>query len=324
MQLKNGDRITGKIISENTNEVVVTTTWLKDVTVPISQIEKREKIPVPAVPLAATNSVAQTGTNVVARSGTNAVTKTVGPPIQPKPPKRWNFDAQLGVNLQFNQKSSELYYSTIKANYIGLRYRDIFDYKANYGRTDGTNVTADNMNGSARTEYDLTPNKRAFLFNAVGAGYDEIRKIDFTYDESVGVGYKFIDQTNFVFSADSGLNYQEEFFHQQITTSTATNGTRKVIITNPPSKDYMSLRFGETAVWKINSRMNWDEKMEFYPRLTSWSDYRLRVESNLSYKINLDGHLYLNLTFIDAYDTKPAANVTQNDLQIRSTLGVKF
>ena len=50
--------------------------------------------------------------------------------------------------------------------------------------------------------------------------------------------------------------------------------------------------------------------------------YRFRFESNLRYA--LMNYLFFTLTVLDQYDTEPPAGVGPNDLQVRSTLGVKF
>src|ERR1700733_3131988 len=42
LHLRNGDRIAGAIISENTNEVKLSTVWSRELTVPVAQIESRE------------------------------------------------------------------------------------------------------------------------------------------------------------------------------------------------------------------------------------------------------------------------------------------
>jgi len=42
LHLRNGDRITGTISSEDTNRVVLSTPWIKEVIVPAAQISKRE------------------------------------------------------------------------------------------------------------------------------------------------------------------------------------------------------------------------------------------------------------------------------------------
>ena len=291
--LKNGDRVTGTITLEKTNEVIIATTWAKEVAIPLSMIDKREKITV-----AQTNAPAQ-----IAGKMPDKLLIPIVPP--PSPTNRWHFELQLGVNVELNQQDSELYYTSIKGSYTGLRLRDMLDYKANYGKLDGV-VSANNMYGSIRSEYDLTDNKRAFLFNVAGGGYDLVRKIDSTYDESFGVGYKVLQQTNFTFTVDSGLNYQEQYF------------------TNQTSESYIALREDEQTTWKISPTVSWDQKLEFYPRLNWFGEYRARFESNLSFKLTPAGHLYLNLTVIDAYDTLPASGVTRNDFQLRSSVGVKF
>ncbi len=341
LHLKNGDHLTGKIAVEDLSKVVLITTWSTNVVVPLSAIDKREKIP--ETPPAATITLPGDNTNhpaaVVTTNGAPAKPATttvmsngvavikVGtnlPPITAKPPKRWNFDTQVGLNLQYNKKESELFYGAFKANYGFEQFRQIIDFKVNYGKSAGV-ISANNMYLNYRDEYDITKNKRAFLFNAVGAGEDQIRKIHSYFDESFGTGYKFIDHTNFVLSGDTGLNYQRQYLYNKVTKNSA------------------SMRFGEVLTWKINPRLTFDQKFEFYPTLASFDefhskatatvphpavaglgDYRARFEANVSYKLNATGNIYCNLTMIDAYDTKPAAGVTQNDLQIRIALGMKF
>ena len=304
LQLKNGDRLTGKIASETTNHVVFTTTWSNNITIPIDWITKREPVIV---------AVVATNPPVVPTPVTIPAPKPP-PPVAPvvllsKKPQLWHYEAQVGLNLQFNQVTSQLYYGALKAMYTGELWRDMMDLKVNYGKVrNGTNdtVSANNLITSWRVEHDVNKTKRAFVFNAVDAGYDQVRQIHFTYDESAGAGYKFIDRPNFIAAGDTGANYQKEYFYQQV------------------EKDYFSLRLAEMITWKINPRLNWDEKLEFYPRLTSWSQYRFRFESNLAYKLNSSGNLFLALGFIDQYDTEPAKNVSRNDLQVRSSLGLKF
>src|SRR5690349_1130643 len=58
--LRNGDRITGTLTSEDTNRVVLSTPWIKELAIPAGQISKREgvaltqKPPAPAVGAGAT------------------------------------------------------------------------------------------------------------------------------------------------------------------------------------------------------------------------------------------------------------------------------
>jgi len=65
-----------------------------------------------------------------------------------------------------------------------------------------------------------------------------------------------------------------------------------------------------------------DEKFEFFPRVDEWEKYRLRFESNLRYA--LLANLSFVVTVLDQYDTQPALTVTKNDLQLRSSISLKF
>lgn len=317
LQLKNGDRLTGKIASETTNHIVLTTTWSNNITIPIDWITKREPVVVAVV---ATNPP-------VAPAPVVIPAPKPAPPVAPvvllaKKPQLWHYEAQAGVNLQYNQLTSQLYYGALKAMYIGDLWRDTMDLKVNYGKVqNGTNdtVSANNLMTSWRVEHDVNKAKRAFVFNVVDGGYDQIRQIHFTYDESIGAGYKFIERPNLIATGDTGANYQKEYFYERVDT---TRSGKLIFSQNNP--DYFSLRLAEMISWKINPRLTWDEKLEFYPRLNSFFQYRFRFESNFAYKLNSSGNLFLALGFIDAYDTQPASGVSRNDLQVRSSLGLKF
>jgi hypothetical protein len=329
LQLRNGARVTGEMISLDATFVTITNAVLGKFAVPVVEIRRLERkdtgqgpgtttaLPPPAaatnLPPAAqaapTNQPPQAAAapkppaTTVAPPATTKPLAAQPPPVKPKPPKRWVFDGQLGADLQFNGNDRQIYYGRAKWTYGKDRFRSILDYLANYGKTDGI-LSANDMNGSARVELDVAKTKRVFLFNAVGAGYNEIRKIDVSYEDSFGLGYKLIDRTNLTLNADTGLNYQRQYF---------SDGT---------SKDYGAFRLGELMAWKISSKWFLDEKFEFYPRFTDIGEYRMRFEANLRYL--LSHSLNLNITLIDQYDTQPAVNVTRNDLLVRATLGFKF
>jgi hypothetical protein len=196
-----------------------------------------------------------------------------------------------------------LYTGDFKADYGDpkTRFRHTFDYHVRYGKVDNV-PSANNMNGLIRTEFDIA--KKIFIFNAAGAGYDHIRKIDFSYEDSFGIGYTLIKMTNFVLSVDGGVNYQKQFF------------------SNGQEPEVFSPRLGEKSSWKISSKFEVSQTFEFYPRSGDFEDYRLRAEGILRYLLN--DHISLNLRVAEIYDTRPAPGVTPNDLQINSTIGFRF
>src|SRR5437868_6717236 len=57
LHLRNGDRIKGSILSENTNAVTLSTVWIKELAVPLAEIEKREILPVATISATNANSI---------------------------------------------------------------------------------------------------------------------------------------------------------------------------------------------------------------------------------------------------------------------------
>jgi hypothetical protein len=331
LHLRNGDRLSGRLLSETTNTVVISTAFSEKVSIGKDLVERREEVATPntasvtnqpaAVSPAKTPQVPATGvaselvpTNKPSMAQAAGGAKT--PETKPKKPEpslfhkflsEWQGEAQLGANLGFSTKDREAFTGHIKLvnNHkfvpIERNLRNILDYDVSYSTTDG--VLADNrMEGTWKTEYDLS--KRFIIYNALDAGYDEVRGIDLQYDFGPGVGYKWVVLTNFVFKTELGGNYQEQYFVHDKQTS------------------IYSLRLAEDAWWQITKKVRWDEKVEFYPNVEDFTAYRIRLETNLSYL--LKDNLTLSLNVVDLYDTTVPVGVSNNDLQIRSLIGIKF
>lgn len=320
LHLHNGDRISGRILNETPASLELATAFAEKVTVLKTLIDRREIKAALSSTAASTNAPAKPAapaTGVASElTPTNKPPATAAAPQPSKPPKpslfrrfisEWRGEAQLGANLGFSTKDRETFtgHMQLTQNHrfgngdTGLR--NILDYDVAYGTTE--EVLSDNrMEGSVKTEYDLS--KRFLVYNNVVAGYDEIRSIDLQYDFGPGFGYKWVVLTNFVLKTELGGDYQEQFFAQDTTTSR------------------YSLRLSEDMWWQITPKLRWDEKAEFFPELDKVGEYRLRLETNLSYLFK--ENLTLSLNVVDQYDTAVPSGVSKNDLQIRSLLGIKF
>ena len=325
LELKNGDRITGQILSETNNRVVLSNAWSKEFSIPLAEIAKRTAVALPTNAVAATvttnAAIAATQTNVPAKTNGVALAKAIAAtntlfnsPLL----KNWHGDIQAGVDLTFSERNRQVYNAKAKIIYAKNRFKTVFDYDMTYGRsqveeldlstanpTDTHTVSttdANRMNGSVKTDYDLT--KKWYVYNLAGMGYDEIRKIDLRYEIGPGLGYHLIQWTNFFLNVELGATYQKEER------------------ADDTELDTFFGRLAENATWKITPRLSWDEKFEYMPRIEDPGHYRIRFETNLRYAMLQN--VFLNLSVIDVYDSRPANRVHKNDLQIRSSVGVKF
>jgi putative salt-induced outer membrane protein YdiY len=290
IHLRNGDRITGVIISESTNTMVLSNALSHSIVIPQKSIQRRESVTAP--PLVNTGIAVAVAPAPAPAPATNAARKAS---------LVWGGEIQLGADLGFSEKNRQLYTGRAKVNltYDGLR--NLFDYSFSYGRNDGI-VSANRMDGSIKSDYDLT--RRLYVYNLAGAGYDEIRRIDLRYESGPGLGYHFVRRTNFIFKTEAGVNYQAQYLADETET------------------EKFFFRFAEEASWKITPKLSFDEKFEFFPQVEDFSLYRFRFESNLRYA--LLNNLFFTVTVIDQFDSNPAEGIGPNDLQVRSTIGVKF
>ena len=307
LHLRNGDRIAGKIIFESTNELKLSTVWSKEVTVPVSQIERRETTSAAKAEAGAGKTIVTTNAEVFVTAVNTNIAKTNVVAVVPWF-KQWKGEVSVGVDYARGATDRELYYTKDTLTYSHpyasdpkLFFRNIFNYTAEYGKTAGV-LSANDMGGSSKTDFDVNP--RVYVYNLGAASYDLIRKIDLHYEDGPGAGYHLFKGTNFNLNAEAGANYQVEYRSD----NTSTHD--------------VYYRLAEDAALKVNKQMNFTEKFEFFPRATNLGQYRLRFESNLSYALLLN--LSLNLTTIDFYDTQPATGVPPNDFQLRTSLGMKF
>jgi putative salt-induced outer membrane protein YdiY len=322
LHLRNGDRVAGRILSEDATNVVLSTGWIARLPVPVAAIERRETV---SAPSAQTNAPAQP--QPAPTPPETAKPKTVAPQTpaptaaparagapetaaatRPAPPKRWKAQVSLGTDLQFGARDRELFYGRAKLTYE-LPYarnprrffRGIADYSVDYGRTDGTKST-DRMFGSLKTDFDV--GERVFVYNLFGAGYDSVRKIDLQYEVGPGAGYRLFTKPKFALNLEAGATYQAQ----------ERSGS--------PSVRQFYGRLAEDFTWKLHPRVTWIEKAEWFPSFEEAGEFRLRVESSLSF--GLWQNLALKFSVLDLYDTKPARGVNPNEVLVRSSLEITF
>jgi len=287
-QLRNGDRVSGEIAAETADGLTLKTPWGGIIGVPGREIVSGRLIPAPAngsVPPAVLTPVA-------------TPSPQGGPPTKTH---KWIGEIQAGVDLLFSERNRELYSGRAKITHTYGLLRNLFDYQFTYGESEDE-LTDNRMFASLKTDVDL--NRRLYVYNLGGAAYDEIRKIDFQWETGPGLGYHWLRRTNIVFNTEAGFNYQAQYLEDNV--------ERKILY----------LRLAEDATWKITPKLSIDEKFEYFPSTEDFSDYRMRFESNLRFAIV--NNLSFIVTVLDTYETQTAQGVPRNDLQIRSSIGVKF
>ena len=325
--LRNGDRLTGTIVEEDATRVVLTNQVIGRVQVPVSQIEKREPVVVTvgAQPSYPPNTNAPSGLllprpsleqskryeELVDLFKTGRITagqfekrraEIFGPVVPGRGgPKQWSGEVLSGIDLGYGANTRQYFSGRFKLSYTDTRLRNAYDSLFSYGRTDGE-LSANRLDAMDKVDYDLS--RRHYLYGLAGAGYDELRKIDYNLQAGTGAGRRLVIRTNFIFNAEMGGNYQLQNFQEGM------------------DSDLFYYRLAEDLKWSISPKVTFDEKLEYKPQWNDLGEFKIRGEVNLRYW--LLNNLSLNVTVIDHYDTRVATGVDENDLQILSSVGVKF
>lgn len=303
LHLKNGDQLSGKVVSEDTSKVTLATDWAKKLQIPLDQIASRSvSNPPPAVVVAAApppKPEPQPPVKVVAKAAPT-----------PKPPHKryWKTDTQIGLDVLYSNVKSQTYFGQFKLGYQRpyeddprRSFRNDFAYNVAYGKTDG--VVSDNrMSGSVSSELDFA--KNLFAYSLMSVGYDKVRLIDRQCEIGPGLGLHLFHTPKFEANSTLGMNYQS----RQLSDSTT-------------EEDFYH-RVGFNSNWRITDRVSVNDSLEYLIDIQDMSQYRGRAEVNLKYK--LLENVSINFTVSDLYDTQSAPNVDQNEFRVRSSLGVTY
>ena len=298
LRLKNGDSLSGAILSETEGRIRLRHSVLGEIQLPVAEVVGREILP-------ASGSLARTNAVVPIDPKLTEVQFAVPKPTPPAPvaakPKHWNFDLQAGLDLGFGATDRQLYNLRAKAVHTLGRLRNSFDYMFTFGKTDGVK-SADRMDALLKTDYDLRG--RYFLYDLGGVGYDDVRRINLRYEIGPGVGYHVLRRDKLKLNVELGGNYQ---VHE------LSDGSRS---------ESFFYRIAEDSFWQVTPKLSFDQRLEFFPGIADMEQYRLRFEGNMRYALR--SNLYLTMTALDLYDNRPARGVVKSDLQLRSSVGLKF
>jgi putative salt-induced outer membrane protein len=316
LHLQNGDRLTGTFVAEDATHVTLDTV-LGRVRIPRPLVHHRELSAEPAAP---TSQPAPdtSGANAAPEKRPVPAPAKATPSAQatpealassPNAPRKDRFlrnvhgSIQVGTDLGFGTKDRQLYTARAQATYAKNRLQNGLDFNVAYGKTD-KELSANRLNGEMRTTLDFGQDRKAYAFNIAAAGYDQIRKIELSYDEGAGLGYKPLSRSNLVASLEAGGQYHQYLY------------------TDRTSKENISTSFGQALTWNISRKLIFKQKAQFLPDVNDFGDYRLRIDASLSYP--LWKSLTLNLNLIDLFDSRPPRGVRRNDLTIQSSLGITF
>lgn len=328
--LKNGDRLTGEITSQNDRRVVLKTAITGRITIPRDQVDKIMTAAAVAAAAATPPTNAPTPTAIVATPAAPAAPApkptASAPPAAPATAAsittnapalseswipgwlsgawtNWHGNVQFGANMGMGTTDRYSIFANASASKKWGRTTSLVNYNINYGVVNDV-ANANRMAGGTKVDVELNQDRRLYTYGQGGAGYDRIRQISLEYIVGAGMGYRFINRPRLVLAGELGSQYQVFNYF-----STA-------------DRENVAARLAENITTKIGKDVSITQTLGFTPGIQELSDYQIRFGFTLS--LPLFKPLTLNLNVINEYDSQPAPGVSNNDLQLSTTIGVNF
>lgn len=300
LELKSGDRVGGRIVSENAHRLVISNSWAAALSIPLSEIAARKTNTVAAAASRAPSAVRKHPPPHPPKTVSNA-------PLKPRsrPKGTWHGHIRIGLDAIFNTRDQQDYYGDIKLTYQKPYrsnpkkfFRNTTQIHAEYLKTDGKK-SANRAQFSNKSDFDVADS--FYASGLAGVGYDEVRKIDLQYKFGPGIGNHLIARKSYVLNVETGLNYEAQYRR------------------DTDNLETFYLRLALDSTWRIQQNLKWTHEVAFYPDLEEEGQYHNDFSSTLSY--GFWRNLSLNLTVLDDYNTEVAPGVNQNRLELRFSLG---
>lgn len=313
VQMKNGDRLSGKIAFDGSKLTIETKNEGK-----VSVNLKDVKTFTSAGPA---DVVLSDGEKLRGRidsgaDGNITLAPTVGPiqvvpfarlhAINP-PPVRWTGNLLLGGLLARGNTDADSFNATADLDHKTERDEISFHGQYFFSRQrvpgDGKHETLDDLLGRAKYQYTFAP--KWYAYTSIEAEHDVIAGLDLRLAPSVGVGFQWVDKPTFSFSTEAGLGYlYRQYGHSHGETGSA------------------DARAAYHLKAKLNDKVSVFHDFEYLPGLDRIDNYFF--DTDLGLRADITAKFYTEIKIEYRYDSAPAPGHGPNDTRYIMGVGLSF
>lgn len=317
--LKNGDRITGKIVTVGDgvltfkgDQVGQITIAMKDIATFASDspleihLKDGTVLNQPVVAADADRFAITEGPSLRPQTFSLADVTSINPP--PKPQPKWTGSISGAVSSTHGNTKAEAVSASV--NVVRRSEKDRTTAAADYGRTEQRNrATKEDETTEdwwrARAQYDYFFSKKFFGFGNIRYERDAIADLDRRVVVGGGGGYQWIENARTSFSTNLGLASLYEKFDNV-----------------NDSNSEISLQVGYNLDHRIRDGLRFVHDLTYYPSLEQFSDYYLTTTGEL--RASLTKSMFANFKVIFNYDESPAPNRGSTDVKYLLGIGMNF
>jgi putative salt-induced outer membrane protein len=330
--LKNGDRISGNIVSGDGKTLLIKTEFVGDVTIQwdaIVGIQSTEdlhltlkdgkkvagkvtttdgKFEVAGAPAAASKD-----TVVAIRNDAEQKAYDLDEERMAHPKFTYFWSGLFDTGLALTRGNSQTASFTLNAKAVRETPRDKITLYSNYifANTDTTppaSTTANLFQTGIRGDLNISPKTFVFAFGDFET--NELQHLNLRQVYGAGIGYHVIKNDRILFDVFGGGDYDRDSF-----------GGYALINTAPPppllafsgyQKNSAEILVGEEFDAHLSKRTVVTERFSFFPNLSNTGDYRFQFDSTAA--MQLKQWLSWQTTFSDRYISYPPVGLKGNDL----------
>lgn len=322
--LKNGDRVTGKIVKTDGGKLVVATELLGDVSVDLAAVTNiatdqplyvtlEDGRTVSGTLTASADKVEVKAANVVSvnRSAIKVIRSEAEhiayqDSLEPGLFEGWSGGADIGFALTSGNSDTTNLAIGLSATRETSNDKTSIYAASIYNRdsTDGeSRTTANTVRGGVR--YDRDINRKFFGYVFTDLEHNGLQDLTLRFVLGGGLGYHAIRNERTELDLLGGLAWNREYFKGDFNDRSSAEA-----------------QAGQTLSHRINSRMSLKEALFIFPNLTDGGRYRINFDASLV--TDVSRRIAWQLTLSDRYLSDPPPGLEKNDLLLTTGLKIKL
>lgn len=320
--LKNGDRLTGGIVSMDGKKLVVHTSYAGDVSIDWSEVTQFSS----DKPLVITRTDKQVLSGTVSTEGQDVMITTAQGPqtlpladvsamrspadqavyeksLHPGMLEGWAGGGSFGLALARGNSETTNVALGFDAKRQTAKDAWVVDAASIYSTDEKLNATtANSFQGSIRYDHNLT--KRVFAYGVFAGMYDELQNLNYRIMPGGGLGFHAIASERTTLDLLGGLGYTRESYTTGLTNNLFT------------------ATLGDEFAYKLTKSTTVIQNLYYLPALNNTSIYHINGNFGIATKLN--GWLTSNLNFNDRYNSAPVLGNKKNDVLFTAGVGFTF
>lgn len=332
VSLKNGDHLSGSIVSMDGKKLVIKTSYAGEVSIDWAEVsefssDKDSLVVTKADKQLVAGTVTSEGTDVLVATaqGVQRVPRTdvatmrspadqaaYEKSLHPGMLEAWTGGGNVGFALA--RGNSETTNLALGFNALRKTSNDawVLNAASLYTRDDKLgNTSANTFGGLIR--YDRNISQRWFIYGVFAGMYDALQNLNYRIMPGGGLGFHAIATPTTTLDLLGGMGYTRESYSETLINNLVTPGVTNNLVT---------ATVGDEFSHKLTHNTSITQNLYYLPSLNQTSNYRVNGSFGIATKLN--GWMTANANFLDQYVSQPVLGNKNNNVLFTTGLGFTF